>query len=71
MMNRKKGNTKSQGVNPFHAECSSISNESPLPLFTKIIPATVIPRSTSSDNSLLLSSIQQQNITDRYYHRFL
>lgn len=54
-MNRKKGNTKSQGVIPFHTLCFNGAYESGPPgSFTKIIPATVIPRSTSSDNNLFI-----------------
>jgi hypothetical protein len=49
MMKRKNGNTKSQGVMPFHAECLRGAKVSPCPALTRIMPATVIPRRTSSE----------------------
>ena len=55
MMNRKKGKTKSQGVSPFHAECCKGAYDTlPPALLTRIIPATVMPLSASSDKSLFL-----------------
>jgi hypothetical protein len=50
-MNRKKGNTKSVGVQPCHSACSSGGYTcSQLPgLFTRIIEAIAIPRKTSRD----------------------
>ena len=48
-MNRKKGKTRSVGVQPLHAAC--FKGEKTLPqdpgLLTKIIPAIVMPLSTS------------------------
>lgn len=55
MMNRKKGKTKSQGVSPFHTECCKGAYDTlPPALLTRIIPATVMPLSASSDKSLFL-----------------
>src|SRR4028119_425971 len=50
-INRKKGNTKSVGVQPCHSACSSGGYTcSQLPgLFTRIIEAIAIPRKTSRD----------------------
>ena len=50
-MNRKKGNTKSVGVQPCHSACSSGGYTCfQLPgLFTRIIEAIAIPRKTSRD----------------------
>ena len=52
MMNMKKGNTKSVGVSPFHSAWLKGAYILPqLPgLLTRIIPAMVIPLSTSSAN---------------------
>ena len=48
MMKRKKGNTRSASVMPFHLACFSMGKmSSPAPLFTKIISITVSPLSTS------------------------
>jgi hypothetical protein len=48
---RKNGNTRSVGVHPFHGACrKGAYTNSQLPgLFTRIIPATVIPRNTSRE----------------------
>ena len=55
MMNRKKGKTKSQSVSPFHTECCKGAYDTlPPALLTRIIPATVMPLSASSDKSLFL-----------------
>lgn len=58
MMNRKKGKTKSQGVSPFHAECCKGAYDTlPPALLTRIIPATVMPLSASSDKSLFYGQV--------------
>ena len=56
MTNIKNGKTRSVGVIPFHSACSNGANMRPqLPgLFTKIIPAIVIPRRISIASILLL-----------------
>ena len=48
--NRKNGNTRSVGVHPAHLACANGGKMCPHEpgLFTRIIPATVIPLSTSS-----------------------
>ena len=53
---KKKGNTRSVGVQPLHAACFKGGKIDPHEpgLFTKIIPATVMPLSTSSAMYLLL-----------------
>src|SRR3569833_2850750 len=52
-MKRKNGKIRSVGVQPNHGACSSGSEiDVQLPgLFTRSMPATVIPRNTSSDRS--------------------
>jgi hypothetical protein len=52
--NRKDGNTRSVGVKPNQAACSSGANGcAPLPgVFTMIIKQMVIPRKTSSERNL-------------------
>ena len=55
MMKQKERKTKSQGVSPFHAECCKGAYDTlPPALLTRIIPATVMPLSASSDKSLFL-----------------
>src|ERR1700686_2880957 len=53
-INKKKGKTRSVGVQPFHSECFNGQYEDgPSPgSLTKIIAAIVTPRNTSSDISL-------------------
>ena len=54
IINRKKGNTRSHGVIPFHFECCSVTKISfPAPLFTIIMSITVIPLSMSTAISRL------------------
>jgi len=50
--NRKEGNTRSVGVNPFHLAWLSGQNASPPGLFTIIMKQIVIPRNTSRDKNL-------------------
>jgi hypothetical protein len=52
--NKKEGNTKSVGVNPFHSACKNGANvAAPSPgVFTMIIKQIVIPLNTSSDKNL-------------------
>ena len=54
MMNIKNGNTKSVGVRPFQRACSKgvYTYFHDPGLFTKIIPAIVIPLITSRDSNL-------------------
>lgn len=49
-MKRKNGKTRSVGVHPLHGACFKGGNIEPHDpgLLTRIIPATVMPRSTSS-----------------------
>lgn len=53
MMNMKNGNTKSVGVKPSHSAWRNGAYIAPHDpgLFTIIIPAIVMPLSTSNDNS--------------------
>jgi hypothetical protein len=53
--NKKEGKTRSVGVKPNHAACSSGANgAAPLPgVFTMIIKQIVIPRNTSSERNRL------------------
>ena len=54
IINRKKGNTRSHGVIPFHFACCSVTKISfPAPLFTIIMSITVIPLSMSTAISRL------------------
>ena len=56
MINMKKGNTRSVGVKPIHSAClrgAYVCCQEP-GVFTKIIPAMVMPRITSSANRRLL-----------------
>src|ERR1044072_7557806 len=67
-MKRKNGKTRSVGVQPLHAACSSgqqMCSHDP-GLFTRIIPAIVIPRNTSSETRRWLSV---GVIGGEFYHR--
>ena len=56
MINMKKGKTRSVGVRPFHWACFRGAYACPQEpgLLTRIIPAIVMPRITSSANRRLL-----------------